>query len=371
MLNQTRDGVSWRSDSVIGGQVNITFSEQWDAVGQVVVQDRADRRLDNYIEKAFVRYRPARSWAMRGGRLDSNFYMLSDYRPAGYAYTWARPPLDFYSAVAVAAVTDGADLQYTTDWQEGVVKLGVLYGNSAAHLASEDGTKTNFDFANLLSFTLEYQRHNWQFKATSASATLKNFEYADFNEFVSQIRAVPAVLWPQAQNVADYLDPAGDKAEFAAIGVKFDDSQWQIQSELASFKANWQNLPDAKFGYLSIGYYLDDVLPYFLVSAHRPDNKYTAITAPALPPGVPANIVQSIQLLAHTTEDAAANSFIDQNSVSLGIRWDFADAWALKAQFDHIRMQAPGSALFGNNSLDLKIKPKPLNVLHLGLSTVF
>ncbi|MEI8621567.1 hypothetical protein P4S66_12320 [Pseudoalteromonas sp. B129b] len=90
--NVNESGFSATRDSILGGQANISLSKNWDSVFQVVIQDHAFKSFDNFLELAFVRYRPTRHWAIRAGRLNSDLYLLSEYPYVGYAYLWVRPP---------------------------------------------------------------------------------------------------------------------------------------------------------------------------------------------------------------------------------------------------------------------------------------
>lgn len=370
LLNRPRNGLSFTTDSVVGAQVNAVFDKNWESVAQVVIQDRADAKASNYIEKAFVRYKINRNWAMRLGRMDSNFYMLSDFRAVGYAYPWARPPVDFYSGSSVAAANDGIDIQYTTDVGQGVLKLGLLLGESKARLNGESG-KFYADFEDLFGFNIEYTTNNLRLKTTYATATISDFEFGGFDEFITAFKAVPPTLWPQAPMIIDAFEPEGDKAEFVSAGFKYDNSAWQVQAEIATFSADWILFPNSKFGYLSVGYSFNQFLPYVLIAANRPDAAYAQIQAPELPSNTPPELVQNIGLIALLANDSASNQFVDQNTLSAGVRWDFADEWVMKFQVDHIRMRSPGSGLFGNNSVDLASTPLRLNVVHFSFSTVF
>ena len=65
LLNKGREDFSFAPDSVLGLQANVRFSENLDAVGQIIVQDRTDTNLNNYVELAFLRYQINRNWNMR------------------------------------------------------------------------------------------------------------------------------------------------------------------------------------------------------------------------------------------------------------------------------------------------------------------
>ncbi|XQF91864.1 hypothetical protein ACOBV9_09245 [Pseudoalteromonas espejiana] len=86
---------------------------------QVVIQDHAYKSFDNFLELAFVRYRPTRHWAIRAGRLNSDLYLLSEYPYVGYAYLWVRPPHSYYSFANIASNFDGVDVEYSKAINDG------------------------------------------------------------------------------------------------------------------------------------------------------------------------------------------------------------------------------------------------------------
>ena len=85
-LNIDDTGWSATRDSILCGQASITLAKNWDSVVQFVLEDHANTDFENYLELAFLRYRPSRNWAIRAGRLNSDLYLLSEYPHVGYAY---------------------------------------------------------------------------------------------------------------------------------------------------------------------------------------------------------------------------------------------------------------------------------------------
>ncbi|MDM7862340.1 hypothetical protein QTP81_17160 [Alteromonas sp. ASW11-36] len=370
LLNKTRDNFTLASDSVIGGQLNVQIDPQWDFVTQVVIQDRADTDWSNYFEKAFIRFKPHRNWAVRAGRMHSNVYLLSDIRTVGYAYPWARPPLDFYSSSAVAASTDGVDIQYSRDIFSGFAKFSLTVGESQARLNGDSG-RLRIDYEDIVTFSAEYSRGPWQLKASLSSSRSDNLQFDSFNQFTAVLATIPTSLWPEIPQLLEQFDPEGERANFASFGFKYDDLRWNIQAELGRYGADWLLFPSARFGYLSVGYYFDDLLPYVVLSGQSPEDEATCISAPTLPAGIPQELAFTINALAEIADASVTGPLIDQTTLSAGVRWDFANDWVMKFQIDHIDIDYPGSGAFGNNNPALEKTPHSMNVVHLGLSTVF
>ena len=97
----TRSGVfdqdnSVKQDSLLGIQLDSSFTQDWSATAQMVFRDRFDDSFEEHLEWAFVRYRANDEWSFRVGRTVVDLFALSDYRNVGFAYLWARPPVEFY-----------------------------------------------------------------------------------------------------------------------------------------------------------------------------------------------------------------------------------------------------------------------------------
>jgi hypothetical protein len=65
-----------------------------------------------------------------------------------------------------------------------------------------------------------------------------------------------------------------------------------------------------------------------------------------MPVGYPEPVNSQLAALAMASQMAINGSRGDQESITLGTRWDFATKMALKLQWDHIKVNKDGSALW-------------------------
>jgi hypothetical protein len=63
-LNASETGFSFRRDSILGGQANITINNDWDAVVQAIYQDRSIKTFDNFILDVPANINPAKFTAV-------------------------------------------------------------------------------------------------------------------------------------------------------------------------------------------------------------------------------------------------------------------------------------------------------------------
>ena len=370
LVNRPRTSLSLAPDSVLGGQVNYYVNDRWDAVAQVVLQDRADTAASNYLEMAFLRYRPTRHWSFKLGRVNSNLYMLSEYKPVGYAQIWARPPLEFYSNASVVSSVDGLEVVHSQDVGEGFLELGLIVGQTQPRLKGSSG-KLRANFKELVSLSARYSWKEWQFKSTYASGTVDNPQIPQFDVFTQAVNSVPSQLLPQQEELLTRFSGEGDRIKYLAGGVKYDGERWNVQGEVGSVDVDWLLFTSLRFGYLSVGYYMDEFTPFVSVSGAQSKDMDFRFSTPDIPPGTPPELAAGIVGLIAGSNATITDLLVDQYSLSAGVNWHFYPSWVAKAQLDHIRMDNPGTGLFGNNALIDDVGEERMNVFTLSVSTVF
>lgn len=369
-LNENDTGFSATRDSILGGQANITLTNHWDAVVQVVLQDHAYKKLDNFLELAFARYRPSRNWAIRAGRLNSDLYLLSEYPYVGYAYLWVRPPHEYYSFASIAGHYDGIDVEYSKAIDEGFLRLKLAWGSSTAKLKSSN--KDFFiDFDNLATFSATYSLDAWTMRFSLSKTDLGDYKLATLDEFLGFLDAVPQSIWPQAKALSNKFNTKGHSIEYAAFGLTYDNENWFIQSEIGISESDWLVAPSVLNTYISIGYRIDNAIFYTSFSTAKNRHDVISVTDPLFPSGTPEQISQPLQQLALATQAAVKIPIVHQHSINVGVKWQLSERLALKAQFDRFDIQPVGAGLWGlSNAKDVD-EGHIVHMLSLNASMVF
>lgn len=206
--NVNKSGFSATRDSILGGQANIYLSNNWDSVVQIVIQDHAFKSFDNFLELAFVRYRPSRNWAIRAGRLNSDLYLLSEYPYVGYAYLWVRPPHSYYSFANIAGNFDGIDVEYSKAINDGFLRLKLAYGGSTAKIKAYNDDFF-IDFDNLTTLSATYSLDAWTMRFSLSRSGFGDYKLTALDEFISSLDSVPQSIWPQAQTISNKFNTEG------------------------------------------------------------------------------------------------------------------------------------------------------------------
>ena len=104
-------------DSRLGFQLNYVATSQVELVAQLLATRRSPHAVAaDSVEWAFAAYRPTADLALRAGRLNLDQFVMSDYRNVGFAYLYARPPVEYYGSIP--SNLDGADVASTWDFDD-------------------------------------------------------------------------------------------------------------------------------------------------------------------------------------------------------------------------------------------------------------
>jgi hypothetical protein len=330
---QPSDTWAFQTDSLLGLQLDAQLTSDLDTTVQLVVRDRPRNGLEESLEWAFLRYRVDSDLTFRAGRLGVDVFMLSEYRNVGFAYLWARPPLEFYGPLAYENI-DGVDLAYSRPWGEGLLRVKVFGGKSRDAFAATLSDDYSVDLTSY-GTSLTWESDHWQARLGLVAGTVDN-SLSSTKPLIEGLNAIPAFLWPEAGEVADRLDSKDKRTTYYSAGVRYDHHPWVVEAEASYTDSDLLTLPVAS-GYLSVGRRKGPVTLYGMAAMVRnPDGRRVAPEAP-LPQFSPLR--QGIQVTYDTTH-------IDQHSLSLGLRWDIRHDLALKAQWDHHWIEPYGGGLW-------------------------
>ena len=360
-------------DSRLGLQAAWRIDPQFELVGQVVLKPRASEAADDEsLTEAFAAWRPSPEWEIRAGRTSPDLFMLADVRNVGFAYPWMRPSVDFYGWMP-ASTLDGADV--SRQWLLGDARLRakLFAGRTSVTIAStQDTGDSHGNIHPLMGGTLALDAGGLTVKATVAEARTRSRDFAEVTQAWNGLDAlthVPApVVAEQAAQIRDSFSPSLFVTRYAALGVSWDASPWQMQAELSRITGNFE-ASSAWYGYASLARRFDDLTFFTMVGRARasrapvPEPQWTAALTPIVGPATAA----AAQGLGADVAGQYNSSRENQGSVSLGARWDVNSQVALKLQYDAFHVNAYGGGLWGHNTP----APHHANVLSAGLDFVF
>lgn len=300
------DSVSLAPDSKLGGQLDVSFSDKVSAVVQVVSQHQYDNSWTPQIEWANVKFKLTPELSLRAGRIATPSYLLSESRFVGYSMPWVRAPLEPYGVLAITS-NDGVDTTWRTQVAGANNSVQAYYGQSKVKVG-DSYAKSNpswgiNDTVEIGSLTLRagYNSLTYEFGTTSLAGLFGGLASAGRTDLVEKYKLNGMVVTA------------------AALGASYDPGNWFLMSEFVDFKGDGL-LSDSRSWYVSGGYRIGVWTPYVTVSATKPHI--------VKEPGT-GGLIGGI--------NASLDSFTpEQNTKTIGVRWDFAKNFALKAQYDHI-----------------------------------
>jgi hypothetical protein len=345
-------------DSRLGIQLNYAANSQIELVGQLLATHRLpDAAAGDAVEWAFAAYRPTADLAFRAGRLNLDQFLMSDYRNVGFAYLYARPPVEYYGTIP--SKLDGADVTQTwrfddVRWRaKGFVGRSETVGNPLTNLLGLALTRESDG----LVLRAGWSRANFARNSGGLTTLLDGLD---------QVRALPIPsVAAEATALRSDLDLTSAPLTYATLGVAYDLGAWQTAAEVTRMSYANANI---RAGYFSIGRRIGEVTWFGMVSSA--DDSASAVATPAwsamLDPIIGPAAAQQAQVLAAIAANAASQS-TRQTTYSLGGRWDIHPRMALKAQWDHVRIKAHGGFLWSSATSD----PGSANVATVLLDFVF
>ncbi|MES2019658.1 MAG: porin [Pseudomonadota bacterium] len=308
-------------DSRIGAQLDVKLDKRWSGVLQVVVEQRYDRSWQPQLEWANIKYQATPDLALRAGRIALPIFLAADYRKIGFAYPWARTPVEFYGAIPITS-SDGVDAAYR--WRAFGAKhtTQAFYGRTDIHLT--DTTSAHARAIAGLTHSVEVGATTVRVSAYTAMLNLNVVRelFDGFRQF-----------GPQGVAIADKYDVVDKRTTGMAIGFNYDPGQWFLMAE-AGIMNGHSYLAKTANKYISAGYRAGAFTPYLTYA--RVDAR-----SPTVDPGLSLAGLPPPYAAAATALNANLATLLkaipSQSTISAGVRWDLRPNMALKFQFDRVR----------------------------------
>lgn len=324
--------IDFGMDSLLGLQLDMSPSDALGASIQVVSR-RSWTDFQPEFTWAYGRYTPNDTLQLRAGRLGFDVYMLADSRNVGYSYQWVRPPIEYFGPLIVSYL-DGADLVLKMPLSDGLLRAKLYTGKAQekSAVAGSDSAVFSLRGSPMFGGYLEYQNQHWQFRAGYARLKFNN-EFPQMQDLAYALSS-PTLQYfdPNAAALADKILFKSKTIDYLSAGIAYDNGPLQAQLMFSKLKSDLIALPPNYAGYATISYRLGQWTPYISYSAIRPST-----SAPAL--NLPLGLDPRIDELAYAYRQVSEEQLADQTSLSLGLRYDFAEKMDLKFQIDHIRSE--------------------------------
>lgn len=299
---------SAKIDSVLGVQANLKLGAQTEAVVQLITRYRYDGSYRPEISWLFLSHDLTPDFQVRVGRMGTEFYMRADSRLIGYSNVSIRPPPDFYGPL-VFSYFDGFDASWSGSVGDGLLRAKVFAGISPESTPFVEPMTWDLKGSRLVGGHLDYLLGSWQFRIASASA-----------RFSSEL-PLDALAGLPITSLVPELSAKDTKARFDSLGVAYDKGPLQIQAMLGRIEYESESYEDSTAGFVLGSYRIGQFTPYLGYSRTRSSASSITTIGPF------SGLAQMLTAATHS----------DQQTYTVGTRWDFYQNVALKVQLDAIR----------------------------------
>ncbi|MBF0262172.1 MAG: hypothetical protein HQL97_10105 [Magnetococcales bacterium] len=362
---------SWLRDSRLGLQASMRLSPELSLMSQVVLRDQITRDFGYYVDWALLAWNPLPETQLRVGRVGYDLFLISEQRNMGYGYPWIRPPVEFHGWIPLFSL-DGADISHAVVVNDARWRVKLQGGRSLGVGIPMDDDLYRLDLDRLFVATLAYEKGPWQVKIGHSRLHL-NHEAKPLSPLHDALdglagSGLPAVEAQAAEYRRD-MSFADSRITLSTLGVVYDNKDWLVQAELGRVSATIDMSTNHDMGYLAVARRLGNWTPYALSSAIRPHKPAYAATF-NWGDGLPAGMADGLNGLQQVAITAINSSRMDQETYTLGLRYDVTPWAALKWQWDSTRIHPNGYLLRPGNLLD-RSQPLSVQALSVALDFVF
>lgn len=307
-------------DSRVGAQLGVKIDARWSGVVQVIVEQRFNQRYEPLVEWANIKYQATPDLALRVGRIAVPIFFAADYRKIGYAYPWARTPVEVYGGVPITN-SDGADLSYR--WRHAGFKHTTQVFAGRTRVGLTDTTQVSAHAIVGLTHTAEMGPTTVRLSAFSAriDTNIVRPLFDGYRQF-----------GPAGIAIADKYDVIDKRYTVLAAGINYDPGQWFVMAEGGTTNGH-SFLAKSAGWYVSSGYRSGNFTPYLTYS--RVDAR-SPTTDPGLPlTGLPPPYAAAAAQLNGNLA-VLLKTIPSQTNLTAGLRWDVRPDMALKLQYEHV-----------------------------------
>lgn len=355
---------NWRLDSRIGLQFAYRFTPDVDAVAQVTARYQESQEFHHYVDLAYLGIQLSEATRIRLGTIGYDAFLMSDHRHLGYAYAWVRPPIEYYAWVPLFGV-QGGDISHEFQQGGALWRLRAQAGRND-FIAPMGTASYNFHADNLWSLSAQRESGPWRLKA-SLSGFTSSKEVESLRDYHAGLQQIAGLGIPGISTEAAMLDRESTfknvGIRYASFGAAYDDGTWFGQAELATVRTSRTFVPQTNNGYAVVGRRFGAWSPFVMLGVSRPDRKLLKPINDWSPLGAAAAGLQSVAYL-----QIVNSTRFDQETLSVGTRWDIHSQAALKLQLEHSRIHPQGYAAWFR---DFALINRETRVSQLSLSLDF
>ena len=325
------EDVRFDVDTRLGFQGTSYFNDSLSATLQVIADSAEEDELN--IEWAYLSYDVNQQLKLRIGRQRRPIYALTDVLPVGYVYPWARPPVEVYSrdmqvydeidAIDVLYRFPAGDWIFTTEFYIGAAsgEGQVARDEQGDYESKDDRGIVLLMEKDWLSLRLGYHRSTDLSidPSEELEGLYAGLEMAGYGSIAEDMR------WDSLQG------------EFYSMSAGIDYQDWLFNAEMIRLTLEGGAVPEENSWYIMGGRRIGRWTLHLTYAERDRDNDLyfsqpIRDDAALIPPPFNAGLLA----LADGVDAVSTGMKIDQNSYTLGVRYDFDVPICIKAEYQYI-----------------------------------
>jgi len=350
--------VDFKQHSLLGLQADWNISSDFDFVYQGVLRDLPEPSFDRYTTLAFLRYEVNTNWSVRVGRTAPDIFLLTEYRDVDFSYIWATAPNEVYGIIPYRSI-DGIDVTYNKRGFGGVFTGKLFTGSSEAEI-SASSTVEEVKIEDVIGISLSFDHFNWVVHAKHSQVKIAN--EPESNALLSSgISFIPDFLWPNSQAFAQSILMKGQEVSYSSVSGQYQWKNWLASAELSQINSESEVVPKITSGYAALSYQINSHQLYGIYA--YTDSRIYDFNEPGINEA-------ALEEVVHATTSLMNFYAPNQDTISLGWRWDLTNNIASSLQWNYTTLSEGGSTLWINKG-EGHDEAESINTYLFTLSMVF
>lgn len=308
------NSLNFDQQTLIGLQADYQINDNLSVTGQAVARTGDDK--DSGIEWLYLTYSPAKSLRFKLGRQRTPIFNYSEIVDVGFAYPWVSLPQQVYRTFLFPTY-EGLHGQYEYNGREVSIGLEAYTGGIERDFTA-NGQVLDTDIDNLRGMVGNIGYGGWNFRA-SYHRGHADIEQPELNAFSDQLRQLGFT------QSANSIKTAG-VGRFYQVSAFYENVDYFFRTEVMQIKADLSLAPKTKGYFVSGGLNFYPVVVY--ASFAKDINRYGKMSS-----DIPIGLSPQLDALAFGYQQVFSQSIDnDTKSYTLGLRWDWKQNLAFKAE---------------------------------------
>lgn len=316
--------LSFKPDTMLGVQLDARLGPGVEAAVQAVSRLTVEDDYAPELTMAYLKFRPAAELSVRAGRMILESYMQGDAAEIGYANLMIRQPIVYYPRGF-----DGLSAETVHPLGPGTLRLDGFAGRTHGKLLF-GGDEYDTRGSRTVGGAAEYAWNGWSGRYHVNRLVLDD-ELAALRP--GETLTTLLALAPNGGRIRDRLSMEDRALIMHSLALAYDSGPLRGMASFSTIASDgW---PTRRLFYANLGYRFGDVTPYAAYASQRSSRDVIAS-------GFPAGAGDAV---SRALSAAQGSIMPNQTDFTLGVRYDFCQRMALKAQADHIRYRDPESVI--------------------------